>query len=280
MRCAAILALAGLVTAAANAAPVHVLGTAGASWQNGNVPQETGARFWDGNSWDSDSTFDGATYNPCNAGSLVGGIACSLNAAGSASAASAGLGESTFVLAGGGSSQYWGHSNGSADLNFVFDVPQGGASYDFSLLTKFSIDWAIGEVGWYELGNPLNRHAIFAAGLQIGATKQVYVPSAFGLYYLNTSGSGELFLTQAMFNTVGNKQQFVAFKVGDTNFVGIEDVFSNQISQSPTPTTADYDYNDVMISFQHVAAIPEASSLLLMGVGLGVVVASVRRRQA
>src|SRR4029453_6393049 len=71
------------LTATLIASPVHaapILGTAGAGLQNAGIPVENSGRFWDGNSWDSDSLQDGSsTSNPCNIGSLAGGISCGLN---------------------------------------------------------------------------------------------------------------------------------------------------------------------------------------------------------
>ena len=77
----ASLALAAtFVTSPVHAAPI--LGTAGAGLQNASAPQENSGRFWDGNSWDSNSLLDGAgASNPCNIGSLAGGTGCGLNPA-------------------------------------------------------------------------------------------------------------------------------------------------------------------------------------------------------
>src|SRR5205085_10803677 len=81
--------MATLFATPLQAAPI--LGTAGAGLQNAGIPMENSARYWDGNSWDSDSRFDGGGVNPCNAGSLANGIPCNLNNAAIDVATRAGL---------------------------------------------------------------------------------------------------------------------------------------------------------------------------------------------
>ena len=131
-------------------------------------------------------------------------------------AARAGLTGTNFTLAESGFGfEAWGNGDGSADLNYGFDAT-GGGLYDFRMLGEFTDDWDVNEIGWYELGNPENRHTIFGADAAVGATAQVSIPTNFGFYYLNTSGNGEIFFTQSQFNTEGNKQQFAAFQRGHT----------------------------------------------------------------
>src|SRR5205085_5250494 len=130
-----------------------ILGTAGAGLQNAGIPMENSARYWDGNSWDSDSRFDGGGVNPCNAGSLANGIPCNLNNAAIDVATRAGLPGSTFVLANGTPGfEAWGLNNGGADLSYGFNGA-GGGTYDFTMLGEFTDDWDVNEIGWYELGN-------------------------------------------------------------------------------------------------------------------------------
>ena len=269
---AASLALtATLIASPVDAAPI--LGTAGSGLQNAGLPTENGGRFWDGNSWDSDSSL-GA--NPCNVGSLAGGTGCGLNAAAAGVAARAGLTGTNFTLADSGTGfEAWGNGDGSADLNYGFDGTGGGV-YDFRMLGEFTDDWDVNEIGWYELGNPQNRHTIFGANAAVGATAQVFIPTNFGFYYLNTSGNGEIFYTQSQFNTQGNKQQFAAFQRGEYTLLGVEDIFSNVLTPSWTASSADYDYNDVMFGFR-AASVPEPGTLLL--VGLGLAGAALKRRR-
>ena len=96
---AASLALtATLIASPVDAAPI--LGTAGSGLQNAGIPTENAGRYWDGNSWDSDSSQDGPLgANPCNVGSLAGGTPCGLNAAAVGVAARAGLTGTNFTLA-------------------------------------------------------------------------------------------------------------------------------------------------------------------------------------
>ena len=103
------------------------------------------------------------------------------------------------------------------------------------------------------------------------------IPTNFGFYYLNTSGNGEMFFTQSMFNTQGaTKQQFAAFQHGDYTILGVEDIFSNTLTQGWQRGTADYDYNDVMFGFR--STVPEPTTLLLLSVGIAGV--AFRRRKA
>ena len=261
------LALMAL-TAPAPALAAPILGSAGAGQQNASVPQENSTRYWDGNSWDSHSTFDGAGFNPCSAGSLANGYTCALTEGATGSAAAAGLTGSTFSLAGGELGYTaWGNADGSADLNYGFQAELGGAFYDFTMLGELTDDWNVNEIGWYSLDNPQDRHTIFSSSAATGSTSQVWIPTNFGFYYLNTSGNGEIFYTQSALNTVGNKQQFASFQLNDYTIVGVEDIFSNTLTQAWTPTGGDYDYNDVMFGYRQ-ASVPEPGTLLLMGLGL------------
>jgi hypothetical protein len=162
-------------------------------------------------------------------------------------------------------------------LNYGFDGASGGY-YDFRMLGEFTDDWDVNEIGWYELENPQARHTIFGASAAVGSTAQVFIPTNFGFYYLNTSGNGEVFYTQSRFNTEGNKQQFAAFQLRDYTIVGVEDIFSNTLTPSWQRGTADYDYNDVMFGFR--STVPEPGTLLLVGMGLVGVAAQRRRRKA
>ena len=129
-------------------------------------------------------------------------LGCGLNPAAIGAAARSGQPTgANFTLAESGTGfEAWGNGNGSADLNYGFDAT-GGGLYDFRMLGEFTDDWDVNEIGWYELSNPQNRHTIFGASAAVGATAQVFIPTNFGFYYLNTSGNGEIFYTQSQFNT-------------------------------------------------------------------------------
>lgn len=268
------LALASMLLAAPLAA-APILGTAGAGLHSLGPAQENSSKFWDGNSWDSNSVLDGAGWNPCNAGSLASGVGCGLNVNADGVARRAGLdpGDPFYMANTASGFQSWEKADGSADMNFVFG--NQGALYDFTMLGEFTDDWDVNEVGWYEVGNPNARHTIFGANAAVGSTSQVWIPSNFGFYYLNTN-NGKTFFTESSLNTQGGKQQFAAFQYNDYTMLGVEDIFSNVTTRTWTPGGADYDYNDVMFGFR-AASVPEPGTLLLVGMGLAGFAAARRR---
>jgi hypothetical protein len=264
MRTLTALTFAGLAFTATtlNAAPI--LGTAGYGLQTTHAAQENHSVYWDGNSWDSISGPDGGVFNPCNVGALATGGTCSLNPS-----VVSGLnrsGADHFIDRGNGGFQYWGSNSGGADANFAFGNT-GGTWFEFNMLAEFTADWAVNEVGWYELGNPQNRHTIFDGMQNVGTSVTTYIEGNFGLYYRNTADPTEMFFTQSLFNTPGDRQQFAAFQADDYTILGVEDIFSNVLSTNGAIGTSDYDYNDVVFGFRQ-ASVPEPGTLLLLGMGL------------
>ena len=280
MKASTIITAASLAfTATLLATPVSaapILGSAGGGLQNSGIPMENWGRYWDGNSWDSQGLTEGGGVNPCNIGSLAAGTPCGLNEDAHATATLAGHPALSYVLEHGELGfQAWTNPNGSADMNFGFEG--AGGFYDFAMLGEFTGDWDVNEIGWYELGNPQNRHTIFTSDAAVGSTQQIFIPTNFGFYYLNTSGNGEMFFTHSSLNTVGNKQQFAAFQRGDYTIMGVEDIYSTRVTSTWTRTSSDYDYNDVMFGFR-ASQVPEPGTLLLLGMGIAGIALQRRRR--
>jgi hypothetical protein len=281
MRLSTILAAGSLALApmllATPLAAAPILGTAGAGLHSMGAPHENSSQYWDGNSWDSNSTPDGAGSNPCNAGSLAMGMGCGLNINATDVAHRAGLnpGDPFFMANTDHGFQAWEQGNGGADMNFVFGNETGGSYYDFAMLGEFTDDWEVNEVGWYEAGDPTKLHTVFGANAVLGSTAQVWIPTNFGFYYLNTR-TGKMFFTESSQNTQGHNQQFAAFQYEGYTMLGVEDIFSNVKTPTWTPGGADYDYNDVVFGFR-AASVPEPGTLLLVGMGLAGIAASRRR---
>jgi PEP-CTERM motif/Domain of unknown function (DUF4114) len=261
MRLTAVMTLVGLAFGATTGMAAPILGTGG-SWRAGHAAQEDHATFWDGNSWDSYGTRDGgSTFSPCSAGSLVAGTSCGAFP----------IATSPFALAAGTAFDYWGDESGAADMNYVYGETTGGW-YNFAFVGEITGRWNANEFGWYDASNPASRSVIFDAGQSMGAATTVYIPGNFGFYYRNTAGS-ELFFTQTSLNDAAfNKQQFASFRVGDHDFVGVEDLFSQSAAGS------DYDYNDLLVAFERTT-VPEPGTLALMGMGAAGLFARVRRRK-
>jgi len=114
----------------------------------------------------------------------------------------------------------------------------------------------------------------------VGAFALDWIPTNFGFYYRNTSGNGEIFYTQSQLNTLGaTNQQFAALQLRNYTIMGVEDIFSNTLTQSWTSTSADYDFNDVMFGYR-AASVPEPGTLLLLGMGLAGAALQRRRKSA
>ena len=162
---------------------------------------ENGGRYWDGNSWDSDSPQDGGGANPCNVGSLAGGTPCGLNAAAVGVAARAGLTGTNFTLAESGFGfEAWGNGDGSADLNYGFDATGGGA---LRLPDARRVHRRLGRQRnrLVQAGQPAEPPHHLRRDAAVGATAQVYIPTNFGFYYTKHLGQRrDVFYTQSQFN--------------------------------------------------------------------------------
>ena len=119
--------------------------------------------------------------------------------------------------------------------------------------------------GWYEIDSGA-KHAIFNGVDGAGASATFSPGEDYGFYLINKPG--DIFYSQAgAFGTAdSNFQHFAFFKEADHVFVGIEDLFGG----------GDKDYNDMVLK---VSAVPEPSSVLLLGAGMLALAGFCRRRK-
>jgi hypothetical protein len=162
--------------------------------------------------------------------------------------------------------EWWGYSDGSAELNFHFNsnLPQA-----VKLVIEVAGYANINELGWYDVSNPSVGGVIFPGPAGAGATA-VFSPSLnFGLY-IKTAG-GVKYYTQSTLNPAAetNHQHFALFKEAPgVYWIGVEDKPAN------TGEGFGGDYNDMVI---RMAVVPEPATMSLFALGL---LPLLRRRKA
>lgn len=156
--------------------------------------------------------------------------------------------------------------SGAADANFTFTVGAGGP---IELRLEIAGFAPHNEFGWYE-GDSGIKHTLFA-GSDAGGASTTFNPGEVYGFYL-TDPNGNTYYTESSRNPAGegNHQHFAVFLVtlasGEQIFyIGVEDL----------PLGGDEDYNDMILS----VAVPEPSSMVLLGIGLAAI-GFLRRRRA
>jgi hypothetical protein len=234
-----LLAVAGVVAFTVSASATTVVGSG--SWQAWSAPNQDGDPYWDNPSADGNQRNIGYFL------SKTGGF--------SSHPASPNI-----------TPQWWGYSDGSAELNFHFksNLPQA-----VKLVIEVAGYANINELGWYDVSNPSVGGVIFPGPAGAGATA-VFSPSLnFGLY-IKTAG-GVTYYTQSNKNPAAetNHQHFALFKEAPgVYWIGVEDKPAN------TGEGFGGDYNDMVI---RMAVVPEPATMSLFALGL---LPLLRRRKA
>jgi hypothetical protein len=238
------------------------------SWHGYVAPAESnavaGQPYWDSNSWDSYSTADdpGFGYNPANLGALLEGRVPVLKSGATydygADAPGAGV-------------EYWADADLDRPDAFWFENTGGAATYTVKLLGEIAANAPNAEFGWFPLVDPAARTRMFTGAQTRGAEWQGTIAGEFGLYYEDpVRGLLLLSLTES--------GQFAPFRLGDRFYVGVEDLIG-PIAKTAGPGLSDYDYNDIVVSFEQ-EPVPEPATLFLLGPGVLAIGWSVRRRRS
>ena len=190
-----------------------------------------------------------------------------------------------------GAIPFWGGSftsgiaaGGAADPNFFFvkNSTGGGAG----LKAEVTARTANNAFGWFDIATPFVLHPIFAAGIAVGASAS-FTPSTNYGFYFTTCEAGNcsdlvVWETEASNNHhfTGNgtldtsDQHFTAFR--QTATVGSE-VYWLGMEDLRFGAPSDRDYNDMVVRVEYQGApipptaVPEPSSMMLLGSGLLVV---------
>lgn len=228
------------------------------------------------------------------AAALILAAACAVIPAGSASAA-------PIVLAGSDSwtswttsqllsGQYWANwshdRNGLANIGYFMsrtpgsDVPTfydaspesvlpylGDGSTTFALLLTepwqpaefthlLSITGWDDEFGLFNVGTG-EKYALFQAWSTTGVTREFHPTGTYGFYVAN--GDGQTWYSTTLDD---GRNHFAVFQGEDRWYLGLED------ATYTTLRPADWDYNDMIISWAEPTAVPEVGAMSMLWLGL------------
>jgi hypothetical protein len=213
-----------ILLAAGNSAGATITGSAGSGWQSfPSTLDENGSPYWDSPSWDG---------SQMNVGYLLSGLV-------------------------GITPQWWGNSNGSADLNFYFQR-QGGLHARMFL--AYAGRAGVNEFGWYDLTEPGALHPVFPGGTIPGTEAQLDTSEYFGFYFKTPEGGiDQVYYTQSALNP-GRETRHTHFAIFGEDLTPGQQVYWLGMEDLRACGT-DNDYQDLIVRIQDT---PEPSTLLLL----------------
>lgn len=154
--------------------------------------------------------------------------------------------------------QYWGNANGGAD---TITMQRSGGSNSVVLKAEVAGYSNANEFGYIDSSG---SHVLFAGGAN-PPTAAVFSPTSNYVFYLL---SPEGLFTSNMSNNEGYQHFAIFQESAGAYWIGMEDLKSI--------SSADRDYNDMIVKISSVS-VPEPAGMLLLGIGLAGL-AGIRRK--
>jgi hypothetical protein len=266
-----VLLVLALAAPLASADTLNLYGTGWTTWATptqGNTTRFTGPVFWDNTSKDGTN---------CNIGFwLLGTGGCSPSAA-----RTPGYTGEFYTNSPGTGGDFLGTGTGVFSLNAdPATLSSVMVGVGVSALSGGVGSLGTTEFGWYSLDTPGLSGTIFS-GAGPGTTATFTVPSGRYAFYLTVRDFREgAVVPVANFysdklDSLG-RSHFALFSLGGGSYgIGIEDKQGDLTGVNPD--LSDYDYNDLVVMFNSTP-VPEPAGILLMGLGLILAAAVLRRR--